>query len=66
MPLYNKFLQIEYYFFYDFQELEKKVAVVVSYLILCLILLIRKIAIPLKTANTSSACPEFPKRNWTK
>jgi len=42
---------------------QKKVVAVVDYLILYLILLIRKIAIALKTAKTSSACPEFPKRN---
>ena len=42
---------------------KKKVVVGADYLILYLILLIRKIAIALKTANTSSACPEFPKRN---
>ena len=42
---------------------KKKVVVVADYLILYLILLIRKIAIVLKTAKTCIACPEFPKRN---
>ena len=42
---------------------KKKDKVISDYLILYLILLIRKIAVALKTAKTSSACPEFPKRN---